>query len=197
MASPRELAKQRRGVIPRRVRVVAQPCGVRALNARTCVREQVRAGAWERRAWVPSSGAGPARGGAQPSSEADLARGAGLSPRARRTPPEGARKPRARRTPPEGASIPRARRTLLEGDPLRCTGGPRGPPESWLCRVCVLGVLVDLRFTFVAGFKRVSPWLFRGPSWLSPTVAPEHLGVPVRFPQMLELADRTFFPPGC
>jgi hypothetical protein len=39
-APPRELAEQRRGVIPRRV--VAQLCRVRALNARTHVREQVR-----------------------------------------------------------------------------------------------------------------------------------------------------------
>jgi hypothetical protein len=39
-ASPRELAKQRQGVIPRRV--MAQLCCVRALNARTRVREQVR-----------------------------------------------------------------------------------------------------------------------------------------------------------
>jgi hypothetical protein len=77
-------------VIPRRVRVVARPCGVRALNARTCVWEQVRVGAREMRAWVPSSEADPAGGGAQPSSEADLARGAGVIPRARRTPPEGA-----------------------------------------------------------------------------------------------------------
>jgi hypothetical protein len=82
---PRKLAKQRQGVIPKRVRVVARPCGVRALNACTRVREQVRAGAWERRAWVPSSGADPARGGARPSSEADLVRGVRLSPRARRT----------------------------------------------------------------------------------------------------------------
>jgi hypothetical protein len=62
--------------------------------------------------------------------EADLTRGVGLSPRARRTPPEGALRPRARRTPPEGAlrprarwtppegaSNPRARRTSLEGRP--------------------------------------------------------------------------------
>jgi hypothetical protein len=90
MAFPRELAKQRRGVIPRRVRVVLRPRGVRALNARTRVREQVRVGARERRARVPSSGADPVRGGAQPLSEVDLFRGAGLSPRARRTPPEGA-----------------------------------------------------------------------------------------------------------
>jgi hypothetical protein len=40
MGSPRELAEQRRGVIPRRV--VAQLCHVRALNARTHVRGQVR-----------------------------------------------------------------------------------------------------------------------------------------------------------
>jgi hypothetical protein len=82
-----------------------------------------------------------------------------------------------RQTLPEGASIPRARRTSLEGRPLCCTGGLRGPPGSWLCCVCVLGVRVDLCFAFFAGFKRVSPWLFRGPLWLSPTVAPEHLWV--------------------
>jgi hypothetical protein len=90
MASPRELAKQRRGVVPRRVRVVARPCDVTALNARTRVWEQVHAGAWGRRAWVPSSGVGPAQRGAQPSSEADLVPGVGLSPRVMRTPPEGA-----------------------------------------------------------------------------------------------------------
>jgi hypothetical protein len=39
-ASRRELAEQRRGVIPRRV--MARLCRVRALNARTRVREQVR-----------------------------------------------------------------------------------------------------------------------------------------------------------
>jgi hypothetical protein len=85
------------------------------------------------RAWVPSSDADPIRGGDQPSSEADLARGAGVIPR-------------ARWTPPEGASIPRARRSSLEGRPLRRTGGPWGPPRSWLCCVRVLGVQVDLRF---------------------------------------------------
>jgi hypothetical protein len=73
--APRELAEQRRGVIPRRVRVGARPCGVRALNARTRVRDQVCAGAWATRVWVPSSEADPARWGAQPSSEANTARG--------------------------------------------------------------------------------------------------------------------------
>jgi hypothetical protein len=56
-----------------------------------------------------------------------------------------------------GALSPRARRTSLEGRPLRCTGGPRGPPGSRLCCLCVLGVRVDLCFAFFAGFKRVSP----------------------------------------
>jgi hypothetical protein len=69
----------------------------------------VRAGALERD--------GPRLGVAEPSSEADLARGVGLSRRARRTPPEGALGPRARRNLPKGASDPRARRTLLEGCP--------------------------------------------------------------------------------
>jgi hypothetical protein len=40
LTSPRELEEQRRGVIPRRV--MARLCRVRALNARTRVREQVR-----------------------------------------------------------------------------------------------------------------------------------------------------------
>jgi hypothetical protein len=67
MGSPRELAEQHRGVIPRRVRVVVRPCGVRALNARTREQEQVRAGALERGGRRPR--------GRQPSSEADVARG--------------------------------------------------------------------------------------------------------------------------
>jgi hypothetical protein len=76
---PRELAKQRRGMIPRRVRVVAWPCRVRALNARTRVREQVRVSARETRSWEP---------------------------RAERTPPEGVLSPRARQTSFEGRVEP-------------------------------------------------------------------------------------------
>jgi hypothetical protein len=80
----------------------------------------VRAGALERD--------GPRRGDVEPSSEADLARGVGLSPRARQSPPEGALRPRARRNSPEGASRSRTRRTPLEG-----TSNPRArrtPPEG-------------------------------------------------------------------
>jgi hypothetical protein len=76
--SPRELAEQRRGVTPRRV--MARLCCVRALSARTRVREQVRVRALERggarsRRCEPSSEAELARGRCQPSSEAAPARG--------------------------------------------------------------------------------------------------------------------------
>jgi hypothetical protein len=48
MDPPRELVEQHRGVIPRRVRVVVRPCGVRALDAHTREWEQVCASALER-----------------------------------------------------------------------------------------------------------------------------------------------------
>jgi hypothetical protein len=66
MASHRELAGQRWGVIPRRVRVVAQHCGVRALNARARVQEQVRAGALERGGPRPRRRLTLERGGPRP-----------------------------------------------------------------------------------------------------------------------------------
>jgi hypothetical protein len=92
-ASLRELAEQRRGVIPRRV--MAQPCRVRALSARTHTREQVRLRGSPRArrnpleggvsprarrnplegALEPSSEVEPARGGREPSSEVEPARG--------------------------------------------------------------------------------------------------------------------------
>jgi hypothetical protein len=84
---------------------------------------------------------GPHREGAEPSSEADLARGVGLSPRARRTPPEGALRPRARRNSPEGASNPRARRTSLAGRPAvppwRAAGATRVAVVSRMYFRCV------------------------------------------------------------
>jgi hypothetical protein len=67
-----------------------------------------------------------------------------------------------------------ARGGVLLGRP----GGPRGPPQRGPCRVCVFRVRLEVCFVlFFAGFKQDSPRLFRGPSWLSPTVAPEHLWV--------------------
>jgi hypothetical protein len=51
-----------------------------------------------------------------------------------------------------------------------------GPPQRGPCPV---GVLKQdaFSFGFFAGFKRDFPSCFRGPSGLSPTVAPEHLRV--------------------
>jgi hypothetical protein len=93
----------------------------------------VRAGTLERD--------GPRRGGAEPSSEADLARGVGLSHRARRTPPEGVLRPRAKRNSSEGASNPRARRTSLEGrpavSPWRAAVATRVEVVSCVCFRCV------------------------------------------------------------
>jgi hypothetical protein len=60
--------------------------------------------------WVPSSEADPVRGGAQPSSEADFARGSGLIPRARRAPPEG------REGLERGGPRPRERLSLERGE---------------------------------------------------------------------------------
>jgi hypothetical protein len=109
---------------------------------------------------------GPARGRQGPSSEADPARGS--------------TSPQARRTSLEGGVSPRARRTLLERVPcLGRSGRPWGPSRRGLCCVHTFCVRFDvcLHFAFFAGFKQDSPRFFRGPSGLSPTVAPEHLRV--------------------
>jgi hypothetical protein len=111
MASPRELVIQRWGMIPRRIRVVARPCCVRALNARTRVREQVRVSAWEMRVWVPSSGADPTRGGVHPSSEADFVRGAG------RALERGGPRPRGCESLERGGPCPREHLSLERGEP--------------------------------------------------------------------------------
>jgi hypothetical protein len=66
MGSHRELVEQHRGVIPRRVRVVVRSRGVRALNARTRGREQVRAGALERGGPRPRGSLALERGGPRP-----------------------------------------------------------------------------------------------------------------------------------
>jgi hypothetical protein len=75
--------EQRRGVIPRRVRVIARVLWCQSIK---CLYTGVGAGTTCVQV---------------PSSEAVLAEGA-LNPRARRTLPEGSVSPRARRTSPEG-----------------------------------------------------------------------------------------------
>jgi hypothetical protein len=91
-------------------------------------------------------------------------------------------RPRGRKGLERGGPRPRKRLSAERGGP-RWRGicgvalvGCRGH-QGCGCAVFVIGVRVDLCFAFFAGFKRVSPWLFRGPLWLSPTVAPDHLRV--------------------
>jgi hypothetical protein len=74
-------------MIPRRM--MAPPCRVRALNARTRVRERTRVrGSLERGGGELSSEAEPARGGREPSSEAEPARG-GREPSSEEEPARG------------------------------------------------------------------------------------------------------------
>jgi hypothetical protein len=70
MASPRELEKQRRDVIPGRARVVA--CVLRCQSIKC---PYMGSGAWATCMQVPSSEADPARGGVKASGEADPTRG--------------------------------------------------------------------------------------------------------------------------
>jgi hypothetical protein len=86
---------------------------------------------------------GPRRGVSEPSSEADLARGVRLSPRSRRTPPEGALGPRARRNSFKGASDPRARRNSSKG-----ASDPRA------------------RRTLLEGCPAMPPWQAAGATWV-------------------------------
>jgi hypothetical protein len=144
---PRELAEQRRGVIPRHV--MARLCHVRALNACARVREQVRV-----RGSSPQARRNPLEGG--------------VSPRARRNPLEGGVSPRARWNPLEGGVSPRARQNLLEGAfgwaALMGRGGHRSVGRAvcaCLGKQCVL-------FCFLQVLSRI-PRFFRGPSGLSPT----------------------------
>jgi hypothetical protein len=98
----------------------------------------------------PSSEVDPARGGVRASSEADLARGSVyLSSEADFT------------------------RGAFAASSWRAAGATRIVVVLCMRVRCVS----RFAFAFFAGFKRVFPWLFRGPLGLSPTVAPEHLWV--------------------
>jgi hypothetical protein len=98
----------------------------------------------------PSSKADPARGGVRASSEADLARGSVY--------------------PSSEADFTRGASAVPS---WRATGATRIVVVLCMRVRCVS----RFAFAFFAGFKRASPWLFRGPLGLSPTVAPEHLWV--------------------
>jgi hypothetical protein len=143
--------EQCRGVIPRRIGVVAQTCGCQTIKWLGRVGRcggDVSAGTLER--------------------DGPRSRGA-LSPRARRTSPEGALSLRARSTSPEGALDPRARRTsperVLRLVTLVGHGGHQGR-DRIVCAFWARGLVFVLRFLRdEAGFPR----LFGGPLCLSPT----------------------------
>jgi hypothetical protein len=105
-------------------------------------------------------------------------------------------------TSPEGATDPRARRNLARGgvqpssetEICQCSVVPlerSGVPLEGGWADCLVGCwghqgrgpvslsYTCFRFVFVLFYVKVSGfhWLFRGPLWPSPTVAPEHLRV--------------------
>jgi hypothetical protein len=75
---------------------------------------------------------------------------------------------------------PRAKRTLLEGAPCWAALVGRGGLRGVGCAVCICFALSSrcvCVLCFLQVLSRIPPRFFRGPSWLSPTVAPEHLWV--------------------
>jgi hypothetical protein len=105
---------------------------------------------------VPSSGAGPARGGARPSSEADPARG-GVRASSE------ADLARGSVYPSSEAGFTRGSLAVLS---RRAAGATRIVVVLCMCVRCASSFV----FAFFAGFKRVSPRLFRGPLGLSSTI---------------------------
>jgi hypothetical protein len=76
-----------------------------------------------------------------------------------------------------------------------CLGGPSGPPRHGPCPVCLSGA--HSVFGLFVGFKGGFPGLFKGTPRAVPDSSPRaSVGLPLRLPQMLEPADRMFFPPG-
>jgi hypothetical protein len=132
------------------------------------------------------------RGGVSPEGRPALERGGVL--------PEGVFSHRARQSLSAWCRIPRAKRsfargglglTVLVGRWGRQVRGPLPLGRDRLERVlCLCFVICKRKWGF--------PRLFRGPLWLSLTVAPRAFAVvSVRIPQRLMLADGMFFPPGC
>jgi hypothetical protein len=107
---------------------------VRALNARTRVREQVR---------LRGSRRNPLEGA--------------VSPRARQNPLEGAVSPRARRNPLEGEVSPRARRNLLEGAFDWAAPWAAGATAAWVVPCVRVQVGGAFCFCFLQVLSRIPP----------------------------------------
>jgi hypothetical protein len=110
---------------------------VRALNARTRVREQVRAGARERRVRVPSSGAGPARGGCSALERGvPCSRGA-VEPSSETDPARGGVRASSKADFARGSVYPSSEADFTRGVSVVSSWRARGPPGSWWCYVRV------------------------------------------------------------
>jgi hypothetical protein len=120
-------------------------------------------------------------GAPSPRVRRNLTRGGATSPRVRRNLVRGGAQPpsEAEVCPCSAAPLERSR-VLLEGGWAVCLVGRWGHqgrgPSRWAVSFVLNVFWVRLHFVFLR--KKVGfPWLFRGPLWLSPTVAPEHLWV--------------------
>jgi hypothetical protein len=100
---------------------------------------------------------------------------ASVNPRMRRSPLEGDVNPRARRNPLEGGVSPRARRSLLEGALDWATPVGRGGHRGVGRALCVRLSEKCFVLVFLQVLSRIPLVVYRGPSGLSPIVAPEHL----------------------
>jgi hypothetical protein len=119
-----------------------------------CGSRCAREGASSEAEMSPRARRSPLEGAANPRARRNPPEGA-VSPRARRNPPEGAVSPRARRNPPEGGVSPRARRNLFEGAFDWATPVGRGGHRSVGRVLCVR--LSERCFVLVfAGFKQDS-----------------------------------------
>jgi hypothetical protein len=112
----------------------------------------------------PLEGGGTLERGGTRSREAGTLKRGGTCPRGR--------EPSSEAEPDRGGVSPRARQILLEGAPCWAALVGRGGYRGVGCDVCVCFVLCSRSvcvLCFLQVLSRIPP-VFRGPSWLSPTI---------------------------